>query len=60
MVQVAFAASAPPESVIVEEPGAAVTIPPQVFFSNGSGATLRPEGSGSVNAIPVIAEVAGL
>ena len=59
-MQVALAASEPPERVMVEDPGAALTVPPQVLCSKGSGATLRPEGRGSVNVIPVIAEVAGL
>ena len=58
ILQVAFAVREPPEKVIVEDPATAVKVPPQVFCTNGGCPTTRPEGRGSVNAIPVIAEVA--
>jgi hypothetical protein len=43
---------------MVEDPAAAVNVPPQVLFTKGGFPTIRPEGRGSVNAIPVSAEVA--
>lgn len=34
-MQLAFAASEPPENVIVEDPAIAVKVPPQVLCTNG-------------------------
>src|SRR5215470_15731142 len=61
MVQEAFAASVPPERLIVPDPAAAVVVPPQELVSPLGVATCRPAGRLSVNAMPVrLSEVFGL
>jgi hypothetical protein len=51
-VQLAPAASAPPEKPTLAEPAGAVTAPPQVFVTPGAAATCTFE-SGAVKAMPL-------
>ena len=53
-----FAAAIAPLARLTEpEPATAVTVPPHVFVTPGVGATTRPAGKGSLNAILVIPAV---
>ena len=52
-VQVALAASVPPERLMLPDPATAVAVPPQVLFRPFGVATTRPAGKLSVKAIPV-------
>jgi hypothetical protein len=51
-VQVAFGARVTPERLTVEEPAAAVAVPPHVLFKFDGVATTKPAGRLSVNATP--------
>src|SRR5438270_9467627 len=51
-VQLALAASVPPERLTLPDPATAVAVPPQVLFSAFGVATTRPAGRLSVKAIP--------
>ncbi len=51
-VQLALAASVPPERLMLPDPATAVAVPPQVLFSAFGVATTRPAGRLSVKAIP--------
>ena len=56
-VQLALAASVPPERLMLPEPATAVAVPPQVLFNPLGVATTNPAGRLSVKAIPVSARV---
>jgi len=51
-VQLALAASVPPERLMLPDPATAVAVPPQVLFNPLGVATTRPAGRLSVKAIP--------
>src|SRR5215472_14629027 len=52
-VQLALAASVPPDRLALPAPAVAVTVPPQVLLTPGVGPTTMPAGKLSVNASPV-------
>jgi hypothetical protein len=54
-VQLAFAASVPPDKLTEPDAPTAVAVPPQVLFKFDGEATTRPAGRLSVKAIPVSA-----
>lgn len=56
-VQVAFAATLPPDSVTEDAPADPVAVPPQVLVRFGVAATTSPAGRLSVNAKPFKAVV---
>lgn len=51
-MQLAPAASVPPDKLTEEAPAVAVAVPPQELVRPGVGATTRPAGRLSVNAMP--------
>src|SRR5437762_8164486 len=60
-VQLALAASVPPDRLTLEEPSVAVGVPPQVLFTLLGVATMSPAGRLSVKAMPVrVTPVLGL
>ena len=55
-----LAAIVPPVRLTVDDPAAALTVPPQVLLRLGVAATTSPAGRLSVNATPVEGEAFGL